>query len=112
MAGEVNVVLSGHRITLSVDESAILARGLLNCVEQLRWARDREARATSEISSNNGRATAAPETPSGVAGKTDGTKPPMPPMATESEAIQQRTRALIKASIRDKGLSLREESRS
>ncbi len=81
VAGEINIILGGLRITLSADESALLAGGLVNGLEQLRAMAKAEA--------------AMPET-WGV-GRAD-----------EAEAMQQRTRALIQATIRDKGLSLRD----
>jgi hypothetical protein len=102
VAGEVNIVVSGYRISLTADEAALLARGLLNCLGQLRWGEKRAA---------GNSATILPEAPSRDSAK-DGTKPAVSPVAAESDAVQQRTRALIQASIRDKGLSLREERRS
>lgn len=83
-AGEVNVVLSGFRITLTADEAFLLANGLARCLAQ------RREPATAETS--------------GPAESEDA--------AVESEPAQQRTRALIQASIRDKGLSLRDEQRT
>ena len=105
VAGEVNIVVSGYRISLTADEAALLARGLLNSLGQLRWG---EKRVT-------GQAIAGPPP-----GRTDeppraayeGAKPAMPPPPVEPDAAQQRHRTLIQASIRDKGLSLREERRS
>ena len=90
VAGEVNVVVSGYRISLTADEAALLARGLLNSLGQLRWG---EKRAAGPPLSNLS-----------VAGP--------PEAAAEPDAAQQRHRRLIQASIRDKGLSLREERRS
>lgn len=102
VAGEVNVVVSGYRISLTADEAALLARGVLNCLGQLRLG---ENRATSQ-------STSFPETPPGPLAKNNGAKPVVSPVAVEPDAAQQRHRALIQASIRDKGLSLREERRS
>jgi hypothetical protein len=108
LAGEVNIVVSGYRISLTADETAVLARGLLNCLAQLRWGEKRAAgHANASLST-----TSLPEAPSRASAKDDGPKPAVSPVAVESDAVQQRTRALIEASIRDKGLSLREERRS
>ena len=89
VAGEVNVVVAGYRISLTADEAALLARGLLNSLGQLRWG---EKRAAGQPASNL--SVASP-----------------PEAAAEPDAAQQRHRTLIQASIRDKGLSLREERR-
>jgi len=108
VAGEVNVVVSGYRISLTADEAALLARGLLNCLGQLRWGEQRAA----------GQAIAGPSTTSPVeappraSAAYEGAKPAASPAAEEADAPQQRHRTLIQASIRDKGLSLREERRS
>ena len=105
VAGEVNIVVSGYRISLTPDETALLARGLLNCLGQLRWGEKRAAGTAGQST------TILPEAPARETAK-DGAKPAVSPVAAESDAVQQRTRALIQASIRDKGLSLREERRS
>lgn len=106
MAGEVNIVLSGYRISLSADETALLARGLLNCLGQLRWGEKRAACGAGHS------ATSLAEAPSRASAKDEAAKPALSPVAAESDAAQQRARALIQASIKDKGLSLREERRS
>jgi len=85
-AGEVNVVLAGHRIALSIDEAALLADGLIACLERLR----------------------------GEAARAGGAPPEawqVQRAAGEADAMQQRTRALIQATMRDKGLALREDGR-
>lgn len=105
-AGEVNIVLSGYRISLTADETALLARGLLNCLGQLRWG---EKRAAGDPGQST---TSLPETLPRASAKDAAAAPTLSPVAAESEAAQQRTRTLIQASIRDKGLSLREERRS
>jgi hypothetical protein len=83
-AGEVHIVLGGYRITLTSQETSHLAGALAGGLEQLRGAPKR-----------------APSTP------------PDDPIevsrVADADAMQQRTRALIQHSIRDKGLSLREE---
>jgi hypothetical protein len=108
VAGEVNVVVSGYRISLTTDEAALLARGLLNCLGQLRWG---EKRAAGQAIASPSVAGAA-EAPPRASAAYEGAKPAASPPADESDAAQQRHRTLIQASIRDKGLSLREERRS
>ena len=99
--GEVSIVLSGWRITLTADEADLLARGLANGLEELRGAQRPESGATPELRSPGRSSAGSPDRePQHI----------VAPLATDPEAIQQRTRALIQASIRDKGLSLREES--
>jgi hypothetical protein len=104
VAGEVNIVLSGYRISLTADETALLARGLLNCLSQLRWGESRGAAGQST--------TTLPEAPPRPSAKDDSARPAVSALAVEPDSAQQRNRALIQASIRDKGLSLREERRS
>jgi hypothetical protein len=106
VAGEVNIVLSGYRISLTADEAAQLARGVLNCLGRLRWGEQRAAgpAAASPLPAS------LPEAPPRAATKDDA-RPAVSPVPG-SDAVQQRTRALIQASIKDKGLSLREERRS
>jgi hypothetical protein len=110
VAGEVNIVLSGYRISLTADETALLARGLLNCLGQLRWGEKHAA--TAGHSSTSLSAASLPEASPRASARDDGPRLAVSPVAAESDAVQQRTRALIEASIRDKGLSLREERRS
>jgi hypothetical protein len=98
--GEVNIVLGGIRITLTAEESLLLAAGLANSLDQLQGIEPREAAVaeTWEV----GRSTPAdPDLRSSPSGKE---------AATPSEMLV-RTRALIQASMRDKGLSLRETQR-
>ena len=90
--GEVHVVLAGWRISLNADEAALVTQGLLAGLDRLKAA----ARAEP----------AAPGAPWAVGRAGD-----PPSAAADSEAMQVRTRALIQASIREKGLSLREEPR-
>ena len=78
-AGEVNVVLAGYRLALSAEEAAALAEGLAAGLGRLRQAQ-------------------APAEPWQVQ-RAPG----------EAEAMQSRTRALIQATMREKGLTLREE---
>jgi hypothetical protein len=107
MVGEVHIVVQGYRITLTAEETSLLARGLLNCLEQLRWAQRRDAEAET-----GGHGASAPEARPRVTGEDDALRPFVSPPAAESDATQQRMRALIQATIRDKGLSLGEERRS
>jgi hypothetical protein len=107
VAGEVNIVVSGYRISLTADEAASLARGVLNCLGQLRWGEKRAA----GIAMASPPAAGSPEAPRAAAAD-GGPRPAASPAAVEPDAVQQRHRTLIQASIRDKGLSLREERRS
>lgn len=97
-ADEINVVLAGLRLTLTAEETALLASGLARSLERLRAGHGRDA----------GEASAKPGEASGVIVRKDDAGAPQ----GEADAMQLRTRALIQASIRDKGLSLREETRS
>jgi len=96
-ADEINVVLAGLRLTLTAEETALLASGLARSLERLRAGHGRDA----------GEASAKPGEASGVIVRKDDAG-----AQGEADAMQLRTRALIQASIRDKGLSLREETRS
>jgi hypothetical protein len=98
-ANEVNVVLAGLRLTLTAEETALLASGLARGLERLRAMQPREAGETGARAGDG----------SGVIVRRDDAA--APPQG-EADAMQLRTRALIQASIRDKGLSLREEPRS
>jgi hypothetical protein len=112
VVGEVHVVVQGYRITLTAEETSLLARGLLNCLEQLRWAQRRDAEAETAITETSGRAAGSPDTRPGLTGENDAAMPIASPSGAASDVTQQRMRALIQATIRDKGLSLREERRS
>lgn len=85
-AGEVNVVLAGHRIALSIDEAVLLADGVTACLERLRAQAAAPGGAPPEV----WQVQRAPG---------------------EADAMQQRTRALIQATMREKGLALREDGR-
>jgi hypothetical protein len=99
--GEVNIIFAGHRVTLTADEASLLAIGLANSLEQLHGLQKHDATA-AEAWGVGRSAPAAPE-PRPAAAVKDA--------AADSDGIQHRTRALIQASMRDKGLSLREEQR-
>lgn len=98
--GEVDIILAGLRITLTVDEFLLLAAGLANSLEQLQGIEQREA-AEAETWDVGRSAPAAPDPRSGSSGKE---------AATEAEVLL-RTRALIQATMRDQGLSLRAAQR-
>ena len=98
-ADEVNVVLAGLRLTLTPEETAQLASGLARSLERVRAAHARDAAETAPKPA---------EAPTVIVRKDDAAAAPQ----GEADAMQLRTRALIQASIRDKGLSLREETRS
>jgi hypothetical protein len=86
-AGEINIVLAGFRIVLSIEEGATLAQGLAPALERL-------AGGSSASEPWSVRRAGAPETAA---------------EAADAEAIQARARALIRATMRAKGLSLGEE---
>ncbi len=97
-SGEVNIILGGFRVTLTAGEALLLANGLANGLEQLQAVEKQGAAAEGW---SVGRSTlAATEQRSGAAAKD-----------AEAEAVQQRARALIQASMRDKGFSLLETPR-
>jgi hypothetical protein len=98
---EVTVVLAGWRITLTLDEASVLAVGLLSSLERLRGAPKIAAEARREAAE-----AAVP------AGRDEIARLFAGPLTPEAEALQQRTRSLIQATIREKGLSLREEERA
>ena len=106
VAGEVNIVVSGYRISLTADEAAVLARGLLNCLGNLRWGERRAMEGTGHSKPSLPEALPRIAASDEAAAHSESAAPPA------ADAGQQRTRALIQASIREKGLSLREERRS
>jgi hypothetical protein len=91
-AGEINIVLAGMRIVLSTEESSQLAQGLAASLERLAGSAVQPA-APAEAWSVR-RAPTDETADSSLA---------------EAEAIQHRARALIRATMRAKGLSLGEE---
>ena len=95
LASEVNVVISGFRISLTADESTLLLDGLIASLERLRAAQK------------------ATTTPDGwrIERHPDGSVSTPGPTVHEpaSEFQQQQNRASVQAAIRTKGLSLREE---
>jgi hypothetical protein len=88
-AGEINIVLAGFRIVLSIEEGAALAQGLAPALERLLGGASSAAAEPWAV-----RRAPAPETAADTA---------------DAEAIQARARALIRATMRAKGLSLGEE---
>lgn len=97
----VNIVLAGLRITLEVDEAVLLAGALARGLERLRSNAPR-----AEETAHMERFAERPGEAAAVIVRKD---PPAAAASAEIEAMQLRTRALVQASIRDKGLSLREE---
>lgn len=94
--GEVHIVLSGFRITLTADESSLLLDGLIGSLERLRAAPKSDA--SGELAWRVARHVTSPA------------EPPTPPAQDAlADTAQQRLRASVQATIRDKGLSLREE---
>jgi hypothetical protein len=108
VAGEVNIVVSGYRISLTADEAAVLARGLLNCLSHLRWGERRAMEDAGHSKPSLPGALPRIVSSDDAAAHAESAAPP----AADADVGQQRTRALIQASIREKGLSLREERRS
>ena len=98
-AGDIHVVLSGFRITLTADESSLLLDGLIGSLERLRAATRTDA-SGSDLPWRVARHPPSPAEP-------PPTNTPAPDNA--ADAAQQRLRASVQATIRDKGLSLREE---
>lgn len=90
-AGEINIVLAGLRIVLSTEEGAQLAQGLASGLERLAAGGASSAEAWSVR-----RAPADEAADRSLA---------------ETEAIQHRARALIRATMRAQGLSLGEETK-
>jgi hypothetical protein len=95
-------VLSGYRLVLTTEEAHSLA-GALNRLE--RPAGDASEAGTSEPFL----ATALAAITDHPAATVYGPRHLVRPSPAEAEAMQQRARALIQGSIREKGLSLREE---
>ena len=91
---EVNILLGGLHVLLDADETALLVGGLAKAVERLRSKPPQRETGTGDAAV--------------IVRKDEGAPSPTGDM----ESMQLRTRALIQASIRDKGLSLREEPRS
>jgi len=89
---EINIVLAGMRIALNSEETALLVSGLARALERSRPPPARDQGDPLPV----------------IVRKDDGGNP----APADTDAMQLRTRALIQASIRDKGLSLREEPRS
>jgi hypothetical protein len=98
--GEVNIILGGIHITLTAEESLLLAAGLADSLDQLqgREPRDAAAAETWDVARST---PADPDLRSSSSGKETASSPEM----------LVRTRALIQASMREKGLSLRETER-
>jgi len=84
LLGEVQIVLAGYRILLSAEEATLLAKGLAASLERL------HLHAAPAASPEPWQVDRAP---------------------ADAEAMQQRSRALIQATMREKGLSLREDER-
>ena len=93
-SGEVNIILGGFRVTLTAAEALLLANGLANSLEQLQGVEKHGAASEAWSVGRSG------EQRAGGGGKD-----------AEAEAVQQRARALIQASMRDKGFSLLETPR-
>jgi hypothetical protein len=100
---EVSVVMPGVRLTLTAAEAALLANMLRNGLGQLK-PQDQAATPATERS-NAGYAEAMLRDDHGPNRRDDAANLE-PAIAAESEEAHEKTRALIRARIRDKGLSL------
>jgi hypothetical protein len=98
---QVHIILSGYRLVLTTEEAQSLGRALT----RLERTSGEAAEATGEPSLANALATIT-EHP---AANLSGPRHLVRPSPAEAEAVQQRARALIQGTIREKGLSLREE---
>ena len=97
--GELSLIFSGWRLTVTADEADMLARGLASGLEKLRSTQRPKGGTPAEPAAAARNAAGRDEAQHIVA-----------PLASDPEAIQQRARALIQASIRDKGPAPRDES--
>ena len=104
-AGEVSLILSGWRITLGAEEAELLARGLATGLERLRAAPRPKSAGPPEPPAAARNTSANADRAGGEA-----IQHIVAPLTPDPEAIQQRARALIQASIRDKGPARDESS--
>jgi hypothetical protein len=112
VAGEVNVVVPGLRFALTISETSDLALGLQRSLEQLCDAPQPDS-GTPDGTNTLSRPTGGiPDGQPSSVGPDDADVRSAWVVAPESEAAQKRTRALIHANIKNKGLSLREEHRA
>ena len=100
-ANQVHIILSGYRLVLTTEEAQSLGRAL----NRLDRPNADAAEATGEASL----ATALATITDHPAANASGPRHLVRPSPAEAEAVQQRARALIQGTIREKGLSLREE---
>ncbi|MGO8918325.1 MAG: hypothetical protein ACLQJR_20690 [Stellaceae bacterium] len=108
---EVCIVLAGLRVKLTHDETASLTRTLLSGLERL-TAESAAYGGANEVT-DIGRLSAdvAQEEPNSISGD-DPRNSPVPLMTGQNEERHDKMRALIKARIKDKGLSIWGECRS
>jgi len=97
---QVHIVLSGYRLVLTTEEAQNLGRALSRL--------DRPPGDAPEATGEGSLATLATITDHPAA-NASGPRHLVRPSPAEAEAVQQRARALIQGTIREKGLSLREE---
>jgi hypothetical protein len=100
-ANQVHIVLSGYRLVLTTEEAQTLARALSRL--------DRPTSEAAEATGEPSLATALATITDHPAANAAGPRHLVRPSPAEAEAVQQRARALIQGTIREKGLSLREE---
>jgi hypothetical protein len=103
-AFEVNVVMSGLRVMLTAAEAALLANMLRNGLELLKPQELAAAPATER--SNTGYIAAMLRDDPPGPNRRDDAADLEPVITAASEEAREKTRALIRARIRDKGLSL------
>ena len=95
MAGEIHVVLAGHKISLSSEEGSLLARAISAALERLAAAAE------------PGGGWTVRRAPVPMPAASPAPSPEPAETRAEADAMQQRTRALVQAMMREKGLALR-----
>jgi hypothetical protein len=100
-ANQVHIVLSGYRLVLTTEEAQTLARALNRL--------DRPSSESAEATGEPSLATALATITDHPAANASAPRHLVRPSPAEAEAVQARARALIQGTIREKGLSLREE---
>jgi hypothetical protein len=110
-ACEIGIVLAGLRVTLTRDETASLTKTLLSGLERLTTRSAAWHGADESTDAGCRSADGAHAEPSSIARDDPATAPALP-ITDRNEERHEKRRALIKARIRDKGLSIWDECRS
>jgi len=110
-AREVCIVLAGLRVTLTHDETASLTKTLLSGLERLTPKSAEYCGANEGTNVGCLSAGVAHEEPNSI-NRDDPQTSPVPLMTGQNEERHEKMRALIKARIKDKGLSIWDEYRS